>query len=50
MLIILSYQLPKCKIEFGGLIIKSGFDKYNKFIILGTLKYSLDLMQKDLRT
>ncbi|HBD7142692.1 TPA: conjugal transfer protein TraD [Legionella pneumophila] len=46
-LIILSYQFPKCKIEFGGLIIKSGLDKYIKFIILGLLRYSLNLMQKD---
>lgn len=35
------------KIEFGGLIIKSGLDQYNKFIILGALKHSLELIKKD---
>ncbi|HHW4979452.1 TPA: conjugal transfer protein TraD [Legionella anisa] len=35
------------KIEFGGLIIKSGIDGYNKSIILGALDYSLRLIEQD---
>ncbi|HAT1993776.1 conjugal transfer protein TraD [Fluoribacter dumoffii] len=35
------------KIEFGGLIIKSGIDVYNKSIILGALDYTLRLIEQD---
>lgn len=35
------------KIEFGGLVIKSGFNNYNKLIILGALDYSLELILQD---
>lgn len=35
------------KIEFGGLVIKSAFDAYNKAIILGALNYSLELIKRE---
>lgn len=35
------------KIEFGGLVIKSGIDSYNKAIILGALNYVLKLIEQD---
>ena len=35
------------KIEFGGLIIKSAIDGYNKSIILGALTHALQLIEQD---
>jgi hypothetical protein len=35
------------KIELGGLVIKSGLDKYEKSLILGALDYSLELIKYD---
>lgn len=35
------------KIEFGGLVIKSGIDAHNKSIILGALTYALELTNQD---
>ncbi|KTD83116.1 conjugal transfer protein TraD [Legionella waltersii] len=35
------------KIEFGGLVIKSGLDKYDKVTILGALDYVLKLIISD---
>ena len=35
------------KIELGGLVIKSGMDKYNKLILLGGLDYLIQLLKKD---
>lgn len=35
------------KIEFGGLVIKSGMDTFNKSIILGALDYVFSLMMKN---
>ncbi|MDP3560055.1 MAG: conjugal transfer protein TraD [Legionellaceae bacterium] len=34
------------KIEFGGLVIKSGFGCYDKAVILGALDYALELIHK----
>lgn len=34
------------KIEFGGLVIKSGFGCYDKTVILGALNYALELIHK----
>lgn len=35
------------KIEFGGLVVKSAMDSYNKSIILGALTHALQLMNQD---
>lgn len=35
------------KIEFGGLVIKSAMDSYNKSIILGALTHALQLIDQD---
>lgn len=35
------------KIEFGGLVIKSAMDAYNKSIILGALTHALQLIDQD---
>lgn len=35
------------KIEFGGLVIKSGMDAFNKSTILGSLHYALQLIEED---
>jgi len=35
------------KIEFGGLVIKSGMDGLNKAVILGGLIYALQLMEQE---
>lgn len=35
------------KIEFGGLVIKSGMDHYTKDIILGSLSHALSLIDND---
>ncbi|HGU7212506.1 TPA: conjugal transfer protein TraD, partial [Legionella pneumophila] len=37
------------KIEFGGLVIKSSMDVYNKAIILGGLAYLTQLITRDER-
>lgn len=35
------------KIEFGGLVIKSAMDAYNKSVILGALAHALKLIEED---
>jgi len=35
------------KIEFGGLVIKSGMGDFSKAEILGALVYTADLIEKD---
>lgn len=35
------------KIELGGLVIKSGFESYNKAIILGALSHAWQLIESD---
>lgn len=35
------------KIEFGGLVIKSGMDGLNKSVILGALSHAMQLIQND---
>lgn len=35
------------KIEFGGLVVKSGMDSYNKSIILGALAHALKSIEED---
>ena len=35
------------KIEFGGLVIKSGMDGFNKSVILGALDYLSELLRQD---
>jgi hypothetical protein len=35
------------KIEFGGLVIKSGMSQFNKSIILGALHFIYELMKQD---
>lgn len=35
------------KIELGGLVIKATLDNYNKSIVLGALKHSQNLIEKD---
>lgn len=35
------------KIEFGGLVIKSAMDSYNKSTILGALTHALQLISED---
>ncbi len=35
------------KIELGGLVIKSGADGFNKFIILGALDHAVELIHKE---
>lgn len=35
------------KIEFGGLVIKSAMDGYNKAIVLGALSYAQQLIEND---
>ena len=35
------------KIEFGGLVVKSAMDAYNKSIILGALTHAMQLIDKD---
>ena len=35
------------KIEFGGLVIKSGMGDFSKAEILGALVYAADLIEKD---
>jgi hypothetical protein len=35
------------KIEYGGLIIKSGIYAYNKAVILGALAYALKQIEQD---
>lgn len=37
------------KIELGGLIIKSKFDKFNKLVVLGALDYAVELIEMDER-
>lgn len=37
------------KIEFGGLVIKSGMDGFNKSTILGALDYAMNLIMQDER-
>ena len=37
----------RLKIEFGGLVIKSGFDLFDKQIILGALSYARELIEQD---
>lgn len=36
------------KIEYGGLVIKSGMADYNKSVILGALAHSLQLFKTDI--
>lgn len=36
------------KIELGGLVIKAGMDGYNKSIILGSIFYSIQLLNQDI--
>lgn len=36
------------KIEFGGLVIKSGIANHNKAVVLGVLAYANDLIKKDI--
>jgi hypothetical protein len=35
------------KIEFGGLVIKSAMDSWNKSIILGALTHAMQLIEQD---
>lgn len=35
------------KIEFGGLVIKSGIDGFNKSVILGALSHAMQLIAND---
>ena len=35
------------KIEFGGLVIKSGIDGFNKSVILGALSHAMQLIEND---
>ena len=35
------------KIEFGGLVIKSGMDGFNKSVILGALSHAMQLIEND---
>jgi hypothetical protein len=35
------------KIEFGGLVIKSGMDAFNKSTILGALNHALELIEQN---
>lgn len=35
------------KIAFGGLVVKSAMDSYNKSIILGALTHALELINHD---
>jgi len=35
------------KIEFGGLVIKSGMDGFNKSVILGALSHAMQLIESD---
>lgn len=37
----------RIKIEFGGLVIKSRFNLFDKTIILGALLYARELIEKD---
>lgn len=37
----------RCKIEFGGLVIKSSMDGYNKAVILGGLVHLVQLIAQD---
>ncbi|CAM2746680.1 TPA: conjugal transfer protein TraD [Legionella pneumophila] len=37
----------RLKIEFGGLVIKSRMNQFNKSTILGALVYIFDLMKQD---
>ncbi|CZH23371.1 conjugal transfer protein TraD [Legionella pneumophila] len=37
----------RCKIELGGLVIKSGLSKYDKVTVLGALDYALKLIMLD---
>ncbi|HAT1979019.1 TPA: conjugal transfer protein TraD [Legionella pneumophila] len=36
------------KIELGGLVIKSGMDRFNKATILGALDYSLKMIEENI--
>ena len=35
------------KIEFGGLVIKSGMDGFNKSVILGALSHAMQLIESE---
>ena len=35
------------KIEFGGLVIKSGMDGFNKSVILGALSHAMRLIESE---
>lgn len=35
------------KIEFGGLVIKSGMDGFNKSVILGALSHAMQLIENE---
>lgn len=35
------------KIEFGGLVVKSAMDSYNKSIVLGALTHAMRLISED---
>ena len=35
------------KIEFGGLVVKSGMDGFNKSVILGALSHAMQLIEND---
>ena len=35
------------KIEFGGLVIKSGMDGFNKSVILGALSHEMQLIESE---
>ena len=35
------------KIEFGGLVVKSGMDGFNKSVILGALSHAMQLIESE---
>lgn len=35
------------KIEFGGLVVKSAMDSYNKSVVLGALTHAMQLIAED---
>lgn len=37
------------KIEFGGLVVKSGMDAYSKDVILGVLAHAANLIEQDIQ-
>lgn len=37
----------RCKIELGGLVIKSGMDGFNKSVVLGALSHAMQLIEND---